>query len=55
MKSGALIRNVEFDSIMHIPVDGLSFPLNVYTANPPYDNLEVNIEVVGLDPLVAIN
>lgn len=51
MVSGVFKRIVEFEEIEYIPVGGESYPLAVFTKNPPYHDLKIKVNV--LDSLLS--
>jgi len=46
MRSGFVKRQVLFEEIGFIPLGGTSFPLYVFTNNPPYDELNVTLSIL---------
>jgi len=55
MRSGLLKRIVAFESMEYIPVGGITFPLLLLTANPPYNELHLTLTVQGGDTLVSLS
>lgn len=52
MKKGYYVRTVTFESMEYIPQDGVSYPLELFTNNPPYEELNVNLTLLNLDTQV---
>ena len=49
MNSGLLKRVMAFESMEYIPVGGITFPLLLLTANPPYNELLITLSVQNGD------
>ncbi len=55
MRSKYYIRTVLLEPMEYIPVDGRSYPLAVYTNNPPYEQLLVNMVIMNSDTLAILD
>jgi hypothetical protein len=49
MRKGYVNRTVLIEPMEYIPIDGISYPLYVYTNNPPYEQLIVRISLLNND------
>lgn len=55
MVKGKYVRTLQSEDMEYIPAGGRTFPLYVFTNNPPYTGLNVTLSVLNNDTLAVIN